>query len=132
MDTFNFKSYFFPLIFMLVAGWGGLVYLLTQTQPYVWQRWAFFVLLFMASTASAFPFVFLWHRWRQTPDAEQALVRQSLWVGAYAVLYAWLEMMFTVSLGLAAGLALIFLGLESAIRLIERARWTPGGGQPHA
>jgi hypothetical protein len=111
----------------MIVGWGGLYFLLTQTLPYVWPRWGFFVLSLMALTGTVLPIVYFFHR--RFPGVKPAeanvIVRQALWFGIYAATLAWLQLGRLVTvyviLGLAGGLAAI----EYLMRLREKSHWKP-------
>lgn len=123
------RQYMFSALFLMAAGWGGLVLLIfiLQLPPLVWARWAFFALLFTALSGTALPVVyFLNLRFPSDPPAEaHSIVRQALWVGLYGCILAWLllgrVMTFWVWTGLAAGL----IAVEYLIRMRERALWRP-------
>jgi hypothetical protein len=123
------RQYLFSALFLMAAGWGGLVLLIfiLQLPPLVWARWAFFALLFTALSGTALPIVyFLNLRFPSDPPAEpHSIVRQALWVGSYGCLVAWLllgrVMTFWVWVGLAGGI----IALEYLIRMRERALWRP-------
>ena len=108
------------LLFALLA-WGGLGYLIFAVPPTLLFRIAFLALLFVASSASGAP-VILYLNWRFTAlhqgrDHVRAL-RQSVWVGGFVVLCAWLQMEH--SLTWAA--ALIFLGVFVLLELLCASR----------
>ena len=123
------RQYLSSALFLMAAGWGGLVLLIfvLQLPPLVWARWAFFGLLFTALTGTALPVVyFLNLRFPSDPPAEShSILRQALWVGSYGCVVAWLllgrVMTFWVWIGLAAGL----IAVEYLIRMRERALWRP-------
>jgi hypothetical protein len=116
-------------VFLMVVGWGGLALMVFvfQLPPVVWARWGFLVLWFTALTGTALPVMFLLNlRFpADPPAAPNVIVRQSLWVGVYGCLVAWLQlgrvMAFWIWIGLAVGL----IAVEYLIRLRERARWQP-------
>lgn len=107
----------------MIGGWGGLYLLVTTQNPYVGQRWAFFVLLFIAVTASMIPFARTLHA-RFTPDTRElppsgVIVRQCVWVGVFVVACAWLQMPRVLSLPIAFFLALALVVIEIFLRLRE-------------
>jgi hypothetical protein len=126
-EQFSFRPFGLSSLVLMLIGWGGLYLLLTETLPYVWPRWGFFVLTLMAVTGTALPIVYFFHR--RFPDEAPAqagvVVRQALWFGIYAAMLGWLQLGRLVTvyviLGLAGGLAAI----EYLIRLRERSRWKP-------
>ena len=123
------RQYISSSLFLMAAGWGGLILLIFvfQLPPVVWARWGFFALWFTALSGTALPIVyFLNLRFPSSPPAEPgSLVRQSLWVGTYGCVVAWLQlggvMAFWIWIGLAGGL----IAVEYLIRLRERSRWRP-------
>jgi hypothetical protein len=123
------RQYWSSGLFLMAAGWGGLILLIfiLQLPPLVWARWAFFALLFTALTGTALPVVyFLNLRFPSDPPAEsRSIVRQALWAGSYGCIVAWLllgrVMTFWVWIGLAGGL----IAVEYLIRMRERALWRP-------
>ncbi|MFH1185261.1 MAG: hypothetical protein V1755_09525 [Chloroflexota bacterium] len=123
------RQYLVSSLFLMAAGWGGLVLLIFvfQLPPVVWARWGFFALWFTALSGTALPVVyFLNLRFPSNPPAEpRSIVRQALWVGVYGCVLAWLQlgqvMAFWIWMGLAGGLILV----EYLIRLRERAHWRP-------
>jgi hypothetical protein len=137
------RQYLLSGLFLMAAGWGGLVLLIfiLQLPPLVWARWAFFALLFTALGGTALPVAyFLNLRFPTDPPAEpQSIIRQSLWAGAYGCVIAWLllgrVMSFWVWTGLAGGL----IAVEYLVRMRERAVWRPpestygpsGGPRPY-
>jgi hypothetical protein len=123
----RFKPYGLSSLVLMLAGWGGLYFLITQTLPYVWPRWGFFVLALMAITGTVLPIVYFLHRrFPGEPPAEaNVIVRQALWFGVYGATLAWLQLGRLVTvyviLGLAGGLAAI----EYFMRIREKAHWRP-------
>jgi len=126
-DQLKFKPFGLSSLVLMLVGWSGLYFLLTQTQPYVWQRWGFFVLALMAISGTVMPIVYFFHRrfpGEKTAEAN-VVVRQALWFGVYGATLAWLQLGRLVTvyviLGLAGGLAAI----EYFIRLREKSHWKP-------
>ncbi|HSL29996.1 MAG TPA: hypothetical protein VK900_12410 [Anaerolineales bacterium] len=56
-EQLRFKPFGLTSLLLMIVGWGGLYYLITQTLPYVWPRWGFFVLALFALTGTALPVV---------------------------------------------------------------------------
>jgi hypothetical protein len=123
------RQYLGSSLFLMAVGWGGLVLLIIvfQLPPVVWARWGFFALWFTALSGTALPIAYLLNlRFPSNPPVEATtIVRQSLWVGVYGCVVAWLQlghvMAFWIWMGLAGGLILV----EYLIRLRERASWQP-------
>ena len=126
-EQLNFKPFGISSLLLLIIGGGGLFFLVTQTLPYVWSRWGFFVLALMAITGIFLPIVYFFHRrFPDEPPAEaDIVVRQAIWFGVYGATLAWLQLGRLVTvyviLGLGGGLAAI----EYFMRLREKARWKP-------
>jgi predicted membrane channel-forming protein YqfA (hemolysin III family) len=106
-------------------GWMGVLWLLLNTVPTVAPRWMFFFCLFLALTGSALPFIaFLNRRFQgSVPAPQHVIVRQSIWIGVYGVLMAWLQIGRVVTLALALFLGFGMLMVEGFIRLRERSQW---------
>ncbi|HEY3473790.1 MAG TPA: hypothetical protein VGK56_04220 [Anaerolineales bacterium] len=126
-EPLRFRPFAITSVLLMILGWGGLYFLITQTLPYVWPRWAFFVLVLMALTGTVLPVVYFFHRRfpGEKPTEANVIVRQALWFGVYGATLAWLQLgrlvTVYVMLGLAAGLAAI----EYVTRLREKAHWKP-------
>ena len=126
-EPLKFKPFALSSLLLMIVGWGGLYLLLTQTFPYVWPRWGFFVLVLIALTGTVLPIIYFFHRRfpGEKPVEANVIVRQAMWFGVYGATLAWLQLgrlvTIYVILGLAGGLAAI----EYFIRLRENAHWKP-------
>jgi hypothetical protein len=127
VDSPNYKSYLLSALLLMLIGWGGLYFLITQIPPLVWARWGFFVLMFMGVTGTLLPFVYFFHR--RFPDEPPAdanvIVRQTLWFGVYGATLAWLQLGRLVTVYVLLGLGFGLIAIEYFIRMRERAHWTP-------
>ena len=128
MDTkLRFRPFGLSSLVLMLVGWGGLYLLITETRPYVWPRWGFFILVMMVITGTVLPIVYFLHRRfpGETPTEPNVIVRQAMWFGVYGATLAWLQLgrlvTVYVMLGLAGGLAAI----EYFTRLREKAHWKP-------
>jgi hypothetical protein len=123
----TFRNYLLSTLALIIIGWGGIVALFFYSLPFVWSRWGFFVLGFMALTGTALPVVYFFHRrFPSEPPAEpNVIVRQALWVGVYASTLAWLQLGRLVTLYVILGLAGGLIAIEYFIRLREKANRTP-------
>jgi hypothetical protein len=109
---------------MAVAGWWGVYALITQTIPRVGQRWMFFMFVQLAVTGTALPLV-RYLNVRFTPVDKPlppggVLVRQSTWVGLFAITCAWLQIPRVLNWSIAFFMAIIFVVLEAFLRSRER------------
>ncbi len=131
-ETPSFRPFFWPTLIFLLSGWGGMVALVFYTEPFLWPRWAFFALLFMALTGAALPVVYFFHRRfpSHPPAAPRVILRQAQWVGVYGLLLLWLRWGNLLSLWLTLGLAGGLLAIEWLIRLRERSLWKPPTDEP--
>jgi hypothetical protein len=110
-------------VMMMLGGWAGIYQLVTTTLPRVGQRWLFFLLLQLAVTGTVLPFV-RYLNVRFTPvDVDLppggVLVRQSIWIGLFAMLCAWLQMPRVLNLPIAFFLGLVFIVIEVFLRSRE-------------
>ena len=123
----TFKPFGISSLVLFTVGWGGLYFLITQTLPYVWSRWGFFVLVLIALTGTVLPIVYFFHR--RFPDEKIAeanvIVRQALWFGVYGATLAWLQLGRLVTVYVILGLAGSLIAIEYFIRLREKSHWKP-------
>lgn len=126
-DQLKFKPFGLTSLLLMIVGWGGLYFLVTQTLPYVWPRWGFFVLTLMALTGTVLPIVYFFHRrFRGEKPAEaNVIVRQALWFGVYGATLAWLQLGRLVTIYMILGLAGGLAAIEYFMRLREKAHWKP-------
>ena len=109
---------------MMMIGWGGLAALVATTRPRIGgELWLFFILLQIAVTGSAIPFMrFVSLRLSRVGSPLMGVVvRRSVWVGILAVLCAWLLIPRYLTLPIAFTLALLFLVIEIFLRNRELA-----------
>ncbi len=81
-------------IALFLLGAGGLALLIFTTYPVLWARWAFFLCLVALLTGAALPAVAYLHQRFATrhPTHERTVLRESLWLGLYAAILAWLQL----------------------------------------
>ena len=112
---------------LFLGGWAATAYLVATALPSPGPRWLFFVLILMALTGTAAPFVrYLNKRFARGPVPAAVLLRQSLWVAFFGATCAWLQIGRTLNLSTALLLAAGLAGIEWFLRMRERARWDPG------
>jgi hypothetical protein len=118
-------------VVMMFAGWGGLYYLVTTEIPRVGQRWMFFVLLYVAVSATVLPLL-RYVNVRLTPVTRAippsgVIVRQSVWVGLFVVTCAWLQIprVLTAPTTFFVALALIVIELFLRSREIPNEQLEP-------
>lgn len=126
-DQLRFRPFAISSVILMIAGWIGLYYIITQTLPYVWPRWGFFVFTLMAITGTVLPIVYFFHRRfpGEKPAEANVVVRQALWVGVYAATLAWLQLGRLVTVYVVLGLAGGLIAIEYFMRLREKAHWKP-------
>ncbi|HEX2619857.1 MAG TPA: hypothetical protein VHL11_06915 [Phototrophicaceae bacterium] len=111
-------------VVMILFGWGGLYWLVTTQIPRIGgQLWIFFVLLHIAITGTAIPMV-RYLNVRFTPinaplPPGGIIVRQSVWIGLYAVICAWMQIPRVLTPLVALLLALVFIVIEVFLRMRE-------------
>jgi hypothetical protein len=123
----SFRSYLPSAIALFLLGWGGLYLVITQTLPFVWSRWGFFVLTLMALTGTALPIVYFLHKRfpGEPPAKSNVIIRQALWVGVFGATLAWLQLGRLVTLYVILGLAGGLIAVEYFIRVREQASRRP-------
>lgn len=120
-DKPTFRPFLFSTILLIVGGWGGLALLLNYSVPSLWPRWGFFALLILAGTGTSLPVSY----WINTsfpskPPAEpRVIVRQSVSVGVYLAVLAWLSIGRVLNLSITVWLALGVAAIEYLVRLRE-------------
>jgi len=109
-------------IVLFVLGAGGLTVLLTSAYPVLWARWAFFLCLVMLLTGLAMPALAYLHQrfGARAPVHERTVLRESLWLGLYAGILAWMQLgRFLNPLG-ALILALGLIAVEALLLTSEK------------
>ena len=117
----TFRPFLFSTLVLFLGGWAGLALLLNYSLPTVWPRWGFFALLVLACTGTAIPISFWLNSvFSPTPAADaRVVVRQSIWVGVYFAVLAWLQIGRLLNFSIALWLALGLIALEYLLRLRE-------------
>lgn len=120
-DKPGFRPFLISTILLFFGGWGGLSLLLTYSVPSLWPRWSFFALLILAGTGTILPISY----WINTtfpsnPPAEpRVIVRQSVSVGVYLALLAWLSIGRVLNPPITLWLGLGLAAIEYLLRLRE-------------
>jgi len=128
----SYRPFIIPTLFLVLGGWGGLYLLLNLTEPLLWPRWGFFVLVVLAFTGVALPPVYLLNRlFPSNPIVDaRVITRQATWFGLYFAILAWLSigriLNFSIGLWLALGLAAI----EYILRTRETTPAPPSNAPP--
>ena len=105
---------------MMAIGWIGLVVLIPNSEPSVVERWSFFLLLHLGITGTLIPVVRYFNvRLSEVAPPGGVIVRQSVWLGLYIVIIAWLQMQRGLTLPVAFFVGLVFVVLEIFIRTRE-------------
>ena len=126
-EQLKFKPFGISALILLLIGWGGLYHVLTQTLPFVWSRWGFFVLTLLALTGTVLPIVYFFHKRfpDEVPSDANVIVRQSMWFGVYGATIAWLQLGRLVTVYVILGLAGGLIAIEYFIRMREKSHWKP-------
>lgn len=117
-------------IVLAIGSWLGLYQLITTELPRVGQRFLFFMLLMVAVACTVVPFV-RYLNVRFTPvirpiPPSGVIIRQSVWVGLFAVMCAWLQIPRVLTLPIAFFLALALIVVEVFLRSREIAHERSG------
>lgn len=117
-------------IVLAIGSWLGLYQLITTELPRVGQRFLFFMLLMIAVACTVIPFL-RYLNVRFTPlirpiPPSGVIIRQSVWVGLFVVMCAWLQIPRVLSLPIAFFLALALIVVEIFLRSREIAHERSG------
>ena len=110
-------------VLMFAGGWTGLAYLVATQPPRIGaELWLFFILLHLAVTGTVLPVIRYLNvslfASRGIPPGG-VIVRQSVWVGLYVVICAWLQILRALSVPIMVFLASVFIVLEVFLRMRE-------------
>lgn len=109
---------------VMTGGSYALIYqLISTTNPLAFARWLFFILLYIAATGTALPFIWILNR-RFTRELVTGgvMLRESMWVGLFIVTSAWLQLTRTLNTATGFFLAVSLIAIEVFLRLRERPR----------
>ena len=107
---------------LMLVGWGGLYFLVQNVRPTAGPRWYFFILMYIAVVGTSLPIVrFVNVRFRQQGNniSDAVILRQSLWIGLYVTIAAWLQILRVLGVVLAVLLALAFVAIEAFLGVRE-------------
>ena len=119
-------------VLLAAGGWSGLAWLIfvSGRLPTVPNRWLFYVLVQIALTGSAVPFVRLLHRRFSHEGAlfipAGVMIRQAIWFGLWGTVCLWLRIPRLLSVPTAIVIAIAMIVIELLLRLRERMQWRPG------
>ncbi len=105
----------------------GLLIIVFGTLPTLGSRWIFFFLVTILLAGLSLPVIHFLHRRfpSDTPVNMNILLRQSLWVGIYIDLLAWLQLGRALNTVRAVFIAIGLLVIEFLLRLRERSEFKP-------
>lgn len=123
----SIRPFLFIGLFLSLIGWGGLGYVIMDTLPTLGPRWLFFFFLVTGMSGTFMPVIaFLHLRFPGDPPSPPGVViRQSMWVGVYSGLLAWLQLGRVLDTPRAVFLAAGFIVIEILLRLRERSTFKP-------
>ena len=111
---------------LLLIGGGGLYYLINNEEPKAGARWALFILLYLGVVGLSLPIIrFINMRLSRTPATvtDSIILRQSLLVGLYVTLAAWLQILRVFTSFIAGFLAFGFIVIEIFVRIRENMQF---------
>ncbi len=110
-----------------MVGWIGLIWLIQNTEPYIWPRWFFFFFMTLAVSGLALPLsTWLNLRFPSDPPAGVAVItRQASWFGVYGCVLAWLQLGRALTTFTAVAIGVGFILIEAFIRIREKSLWMP-------
>lgn len=119
------------LISAILCGLGvlGLLIIIFAALPTLGPRWLFFFLATSLLAGLSLPLIHFLHRRfpGETPVNMNVLLRQSLWVGIYFDLLAWLQLGRALNNVRAVFIAIGLMVIEFLLRLRERSQFKPDG-----
>lgn len=119
----TFRPFVTPTLILLIGGWGGLALLLNFSKPTLWPRWGMFALIVLATTGTAIPISFWLNKifWKNHPAGPVIIVRESVAVGIYFAILAWLSIGRALNFPIAMWLALGLIVVEYLLRIRENS-----------
>lgn len=106
---------------MAGVAWVLLYRLIVGSPPLAFQRWLFFILLYVAVTGTVLPFIwYLNQRFSRRPTGGGIILRQGMWFGLFSVTATWLQMTRALTGPIAFFLALSMVVIEAFLRIRER------------
>lgn len=116
-------------VLLAAITWTALAWLIFNDLPTVPNRWLFYMLLQVALSGTALPFVRYLHQRFDRPDSPLigygVLVRQSIEVGIFGMICAWLQIPRLLSIPVVLIVAAALVVIEFLLRLRERTQWRP-------
>jgi hypothetical protein len=106
---------------MAGVGWVLLYQIVINAPPLALYRWLFFICLYLAVTGTVLPFVWLLNRRFGGTVMGSTMLREGMWIGLYAVLISWFQMIRALNSAIAFFLALSFIVIEVFLRVRERS-----------
>lgn len=119
------KAFLPTIIILSFFGWGGIITLLNFTLPTIGYRVFFFTSIMLAFSGISLPgIIFLNKRFPTSPVATaNTFIRESIWVGVYFSILAWLSYGRVISFGLATIFLIGISALEFFLRFREISQW---------
>lgn len=126
---------FFPVLFtsllLLLIGATGLAALFVFMVPTLGPRWLFFFLTTLTASGFAMPIVYFLNRrfMSQPPATAAVIVREAIWFGILVDILLWLQLGRVLNVTLTGFLIAGLILIEFLLRLRERSRFSPDGGE---
>ena len=111
---------------LILIGGGGLYYLVNNEEPKAGARWALFILLYLGVVGLSLPVIrFINMRLSRDPAmvTDSIILRQSLLIGLYVTLAAWLQILRVFTPFIAGFLAFGFIVIEIFVRIRENMQF---------
>lgn len=111
---------------LILIGGGGLYYLVNNEEPKAGARWALFILLYVGVVGLSLPVIrFINMRLSRDPAmvTDSIILRQSLLIGLYVTLAAWLQILRVFTPFIAGFLAFGFIVIEIFVRIRENMQF---------
>lgn len=117
----TFRPFLVSTLILIFGGWGGLALLVNFSLPTLWPRWGFYALIVLAATGTTIPISYWLNKTfsTNTPTTVGVIVRESVSVGVYFALLAWLGIGRVLNFPIAVWLALGLIVIEYLLRLRE-------------